>query len=354
MRTISAWSWCCFSILAAGCDPATDGEATDKDTETVDTASGGGDDDTWRSSGTGAAYFADGSQDNSQFVLELARATPPRDGFAYFGFVSADGGELIPLGEITVNGEDVLFSGDVGTNAIVAGISHFEAWHSEGDGSTPDGEPAWAGDLNPTVFDVIQALLISNPATPGGDGSLRALETRVEFVRDECLAAVGAGLSSNEVATVGEKVANAIEDPPDDWDDDRTDEFFDESLAIEGNDDDDGAGLVELIFADFGDVVAAIDADDPIRINIEEAYDGVAFTDFWAIRAASNAQSVAATGSTGESKLSDAAEQLDWTLLGHDVNGDGLIDEATEVGLDWAIDRISQMAQMDVAAVQGE
>lgn len=343
--------WLSLILLAVACDPESGDGTTDTDSGTVDTAEGGGDEDTWRASGTGAAYFADGAQDNSLFVLELSRATVPRDGFAYFGFVSAEGGSLIPLGEITVNGEDVLFQADIGTNAIVDGISHFEAWHTDGDGSVPAGEPVWAGNVNPTVFSVIQDLLISNPATPDGDGSLRALETRVEFVRDECLAAVGAGLNDGEFGTIAEQIANAIEDPADDWDDDGDDEFFDSELAIQGNDDDEGEGLVELIFADFGEVVAAIEADDPIRTNIEEAYDGVQFTDFWAVRAAGDAQTAAGRGTLGEQNLADAAEALDWTLLGYDANQDGILDESTEVGLDWAIDRISQMAQMDVVTV---
>jgi hypothetical protein len=342
-------------VASVACTPDGETGSTDKDSDAADTAEGGGDVDSWRASGTGTAYFADGIQDNSLLTVEMQRASPPADGYAYHGFVSTEGGTLIPVGEITVNGEDVIFTADINSNAIVDGISHFEAWHSDGDGSTPAGDPVWSGDVNPTVFAVLRALLITNPATIDEEGSLRALETRVEYLRDECLAVDGAGLSDKEISALAERVANAIEAPAGDWDDDGTVARFDDSLSIEGDDSSGESGLVELIFADFGAAVDAIDPTDPIRENISEAYDGVQFLDFWAIRSAADAQAAAAIGgSSAEAKLADVAEQLDWTLLGYDVSGDGVLDENTEVGLDWAVARVSQMARMDIVTATAE
>jgi hypothetical protein len=316
-----------------------------------DTASGGGEQDNWRASGTGVAYFTDGASDASLFRLSLSRALPPRDGFAYYGFVGTSAGDLIPLGEIPVNGEDVDFQADVGIDAIHEGLSHFEAWHTDGSGDEPGGDPVWEGDVDPTVYETIQRLLIANPDTPSGEGSLRALETQLEFLRDEAQAAADGGLSISELKLVGEKIGNALEDPPVDSNDNGKDDMYEGLLHVEGDDSKGDDGYVELIFADFNAVVAAIDPRDPLRVYIDDAHDGVGFTDYTV--ATFSVPGARATGNTdtasvAESFLDDVAEDMTHCLEGYDADGDGVIDPQVEVGIDWSIDRVSYMAQMIV------
>src|SRR4051812_22504206 len=86
-----------FTIFV-GCT-GTDKAATETD-GTGDDSGAGGSGTTWRAEGSGSAYFADGSEDDSLFHLEVSRAAPPRDGEAYYGFVSRGGADPIALGEI--------------------------------------------------------------------------------------------------------------------------------------------------------------------------------------------------------------------------------------------------------------
>jgi hypothetical protein len=323
-----------------------------------DTAAGGGELENWRASGTGTAYFTDGASDGSLFRLSLSRALPPRDGYAYYGFVGASGGEVIAVGEISVNGEDVDFQADVGMNAIMEGLSHFEAWHTNGSGDAPEGDPVWAGDVDTTVYDVIQRLLIANPDTPTGEGSLRALESQVEYLGAEAQAAADGGLTIGELQLIGEKIGNALEDPPVDSNDDGKDDVFPDTLAIEGDDTKGDDGYVEIIQADFQAVALALDLRDPkavaIRELIDDAYDGLDFTDYtvktFAVPGARSTGNTD-TASVAESFLDGVAEDMANCLTGYDADGDGVIDPQVEVGIEWTIDRVSYMAQMPVNAV---
>lgn len=348
------------SLVVVGClvglAACTEEGAAGKETSEIgkDTAAGGGEQENWRASGTGAAYFTDGESDSSLFSLSMTRALPPRDGYAYYGFVSTAGGELIPLGEITVNGEDVEFTAEVGVNAISEGLSHFEAWHTDGGGNEPSGYALWEGDVDTTVYEVIQRLLIGNGDTPGGEGSLRALEAQVEYLAAESDAASNGGLTIGELLLIGEKIGNALEDPAVDSNNDGNDDVFPDTLHIEGDDTKGDDGYVELIFADFQEMALVLDPLDPIRGYIDDAYDGVQFTEYTvktfaapAARSTGNTDTV----SVAESFLSSVAEDMTNCLTGYDANEDGEIDPQVEVGIEWSIDRVSYMAQMAVSTV---
>ncbi|MBM4393615.1 MAG: hypothetical protein FJ090_21020 [Deltaproteobacteria bacterium] len=342
-------SWLMMLPLVA-CTGEEGKEGDTADTGEEDTAGGGGELDNWSASGTGDAYFADGEEDNSLFTLAMSRATEPREGEAYYGFVSAADGVLVPVGEIGVNGEDVDHSFDIGENAIIAGYSHFEAW-ANATGEAGEGDAVWLGDVDPTIFTVIQEMLIASSATPDGQGSLRALESHTEFLVEQAAGAASAGLTDEEVGSLCEMIGNALEDPAVDSDDDGDVETFTNVMAVQGTDD--GYGYVELIFDDLGEANDVVDPNDPIHANIEQAYDGVQFTEFWAERAASDAHRGASVG--GDSalrRLEDVAEQLSWTLVGNDIDEDGVLEYDTEGGLDYSVDQVSQMAQLPIEAAR--
>ncbi len=343
--------------VLVGCPGPGDSGKDTADGQSEDTASGGGQQDNWSPAGSGMAYFADGDTDNSLFTLELAGANPPRDGEAYYGFVRAGAdGDPVALGEIQVNGEDVQFTSDIGENAILAGYSHFEAWASDGDGDEPDGDAVWEGQVDTTVYDVIQRLLIANPDTPSGEGSLRALETQLEYLRDESAAASSGGLTMSELALVGEKVGNALQDPTVDSNNDGDDDLYPDTLAVHSDDEKgSGEGFVELIQADFGAAAAVVDPLDPIRTYIEQAYDGLDLTEYTVKTfSADSARDTgsASTQAVAENLLDDVSEQLVLCLEGGDVNEDGVVDPQVEVGIEWAIDQTSQMASMTVGVVR--
>ncbi len=341
---------CSFLVLAlVACTEDVVKDDNAGDTGGEDTAGGGGTADTWKASGTGSAYFGDGSADNSMFTLQMSRAYEPRDGEAYFGFVSTGGSDWVEVGEILVNGEDVDYTYDIGSNAIIAGYSHFEAW-ANSTGEVGEGDPVWAGNVDPTVFDTIQGMLIASTATPDGQGSLRALESHLEFLIAEAGSAEGAGLTDAESATLCEKIGNALQDPPEDSDGDGTVETYDDVLAVQGDDGEGGFGYVELIIEDLGVANAVVDPLDPIHSHIEQAYDGVQFTDFWAEKAAADARAGAnSSAASALTKLAEVVEQLSWTLVGADIDEDGVLEEDTESGIDYSIDQVSQMARMEVA-----
>jgi hypothetical protein len=342
----------CVAGLAACTEEKKGGSETAEGQE--DTAGGGGEQENWRASGTGVAYFTDGESDGSLFRLSLSRALPPRTGYAYYGFVSGADGDLIALGEISVNGEDVDFQAEVGVNAITEGLSHFEAWHTDGDGSKPEGDAVWAGDVDTTVYSVIQRLLIENSDTPDGSGSLRSLESHLEFLGAEAQAAAGGGLTISELQLIGEKVGNGLEDPAVDSNNDGDDDVFADTLHVQGDDTKGDDGYVELIESDFQAMAAVLDPRDPIREYIDDAVDGVQFCEY-AVKtfAAPAARSTGNTDTTNvaESFLDSVAEDMEHCLTGYDANGDGVIDPQVEVGIEWTIDRVSYMAQMVVDAV---
>lgn len=342
-------SWFVMLGLAA-CTGNEGKEGDTADTGGEDTAGGGGELDNWSASGTGDAYFADGERDNSLFTLTMSRATEPREGEAYHGFVAASDGVLVPVGEVTVNGEDVNYTFDMGENAIIKGYSHFEAW-ANATGEAGEGDPVWTGDVDATIFTTIQSMLIASTETPDEQGSLRALESHVEFLIEQAAGASSAGLTDEEVGTLCEMIGNALEDPAVDSDDDGEVETFDDVMAVQGTDD--GYGYVELIYEDLGEANDVVDPTDPIHTNIEQAYDGVQFTEFWAERAASDAHSGAsAGGDSALTRLDDVAEQLSWTLVGADIDEDGVLEYDTEGGLDYAVDQVSQMAQLPIEAAK--
>ena len=92
------------ALLAGGCSDKGGGSGSDTGgTGSGDDGgggSGGGDGGpTWRPSGLGTAYFADGSEDGSLFHLEMQAVPGPRDGEAYYGWLLDADGESIALAD---------------------------------------------------------------------------------------------------------------------------------------------------------------------------------------------------------------------------------------------------------------
>lgn len=335
--------------LIWGCTSTGDAADGAKDGNGDDTASGGGSGEEWRAAGSGTAFFADGSEDNSLFRLQLNRCMPAREGEGYYGWVSKDGADAESVGEIVVNGDTVDFSSDIGANAIIGGYNHFEAWASEDD-EIGTGELLWQGDVDPTVYSVIQRLLIASPDTPDGQGSLRTMESEIETLSGSAKALVDDSPSLPDLQAAAESIANGLQEPAADLNDDGTVSAISDFIAIRGENSQHDGGLVGLVDADLQAVAVAIPPGTPIRDYIDDGYDGLDIVYLWAHDAWSKAAVAAnsAAESTADVKVSAAIVSMDTAIYGEDTNLDGIIDVATEGGLDRAVHWISRMAYMQI------
>jgi hypothetical protein len=331
--------------LAVGC---TGGSADGKD-DTADTeedTGGGGTGDLWRASGSGVAYFLDGSGDNSLFHMELTRCTPPAEGEAYYGWVSRGGEDAIALGEITVTNEEVYFEADIGENAIIGGYDTFEAWATDNGGTAREGTLLWQGQVDAVVYDVIQNLLISSDATPDGQGSLRSVESAVQALRNAGQEVVDAGFVQSEFQAAGEAIANGLEGTSEDHNDDGTVSTLPDQLGVLSD-----GGYIDLILSDLDAATLQVDPGNPIKDYINYAYDCTQAIETHARYAAVSADvvSICLSEDSCESRMLDALTELGYALDGQDLNEDGTIDLLTEGTIECALSYVSEMVQMAVS-----
>ena len=167
-------SWILMLLVACNGGDGGKSESANDSGNTTDTGGGGGSVDNWLPAGTGYAWFVDGTTDNSVLHLEMVQVRAPRDGEAYYGWVSKAGADPLPVGEIAVSGEELVFEGEMGTDAVLEGYDTFEAYATDNGGTSPDGTLLWAGAVDPTIFGVVRELLVESSATPDGLGSLRS------------------------------------------------------------------------------------------------------------------------------------------------------------------------------------
>jgi hypothetical protein len=340
-RSVIVLFWLGF---ASGCTGAPDDKGDPTETGLDDTG-GGGTGSLWRAAGSGTAYFADGSVDNSLFHLELTRCVEPREGEAYYGWVSKAGLEPIGLGEITVDAEEVYFEGDIGVNAIIEGYDTFEAW-AGADAATAQesGTELWAGRVDTVVYDVIQTLVIASDDTPDGQGSLRSVETAVQALRDEGQTALDATFDQDSFTATCEGIANALEGVDEDRNDDGTTSTIPDQFGVLNE-----GGYIDLILADLTAASAQVDPGNPIKDYANYAYDCAQNIETHALIASIDADvgSVCLSEETCDIRLQDALTELDYALDGEDVDENGSID-LLEGTIECAIGYVSQMAQMTV------
>ncbi|MDP2312817.1 MAG: hypothetical protein Q8P41_07920 [Pseudomonadota bacterium] len=341
-RSLIRWTVVVGTLV--GCDgPAEEGKDT---AASEDDTGGGGTGTLWRPAGEGTAYFADGAEDNSLFHLELSRCNEPREGEAYYGWVSKGGEEPIAVGEITVAGEEVYFEYDIGVNAIIQGFDTFEAWATDNGGTARDGEQLWVGEVDPVVYGTIQTLLIASPDTPDGQGSLRSVETAVQDIRVRGQEAVDAPFDLESFQDDAEAIANALEGTSEDLNDDGTVSVIEGQLGVLND-----AGYIGLILLDLDAASAQVDPGNPIKDYVNYAYDCTQAIESHARAAAIDADvtTICLAESSCESRMADVLVELEYALTGEDINEDGVLDELTEGTIECAISYVSQLAQMTVA-----
>lgn len=337
--------------VASGCviDTNKDGETPTDDTG--DTTGGGGNNtDTWHPRGGGKAYLLDGTLDHSLFTVELTRVTEPAEGQHYYGWLMGGDSGDIALGEIVVDGEQVIFEHELGLNGFLAGYTIFEAYMAETQPVAPgEGEIVWRGELGQEAIGVLTELLIESPDYPSHEGSLRAIETTVELIRDYATAGIDTLEDVNALQSKGEAVANAIKREALDRNGDGTVQQISEiNLGLLGDE-----GHVGLIIEDLNAAFTAFggqQADEEVRNALDDAYDCVENIEDHALDAYTYAGTVTVCGAATSCRnfLYSTSDSLQLVLVGEDLDEDGSI-SPTEGTVECAIEHISRLMAFDVA-----
>ena len=341
------WKLWLLAGLAACTGGAGTGENKNDDSSAQDdTGGGGGSGDNWGPSGTGYGWFVDGAEDNSVFHLEMAATRAPRDGEAYYGWVTKAGEEPKPVGEIVVTGEDLIFEAELGFNAVLEGYDSFEAWATDNGGTAAEGTRLWSGQVDPEIYSSIQNLLVASTTTPDGQGSLRSLEGYIERMQNSINDTVAATDDLSALHNEAERVVNAIEGTEHDVVGDGSVEMYDWQFSVLGN-----AGYISLILADISTVSAQVPPTDEIKEFGNHAYDCTELIETKVEAASRNAGTATAAGAptTAETQLAKAVESLGFALNGEDGEDEGEdIDPITEGTLECAIFYVSEMMRMPV------
>lgn len=307
---------------------------------------GGTDGESWRASGTGIAYLVDGAEANSLFHLEINNGSAPRSGFAYYGFLSGGSAGTVSLGEITgADNGTFVFESDIGFNGLTDGMDTFEAYMAESEDAATSGELVWSGQINPDLRSAYQQLLIADPETVDGSGSLRSIAITAQAAQD--LVTEALGLSDLEgIKTRGETISNGLQGLDEDLNDDGAVSTLEgvHPILREG-------GGIEMVLDDLTTASLSVEPGNPVKDLANYAYDCTqrieGFTQYAANRA--GVASVSASTGAAQEKLVEAQESLDFALNGEDENSDGEIDPIDEGTIDCAITFVSQMAYMDVS-----
>lgn len=349
----------CISITivsAAGCSPSAETK-----TDTADDAGddgggsggsgGSGDVDTWRPSGLGTAYFADGEQDGSLFHLEMQAVPTPRDGESYYGWLESASGDRIALGVIPVAGSDVVFEYELGLNALLDGYSRFEAFAGSGADADVAGEALWLGTVDAELEDAYSQLLLSTPEVPGAEGSVRAIQTTIEAALALAQDTIDNPPELNQLHNRGERISNAITGLGEDLVPDGSANSITDTHPILGE-----GGGADLVLRDLDQASASVEPLHPVKDLANWSYDCTQEVERHTGDAAS--QAAIATRATsieqGQQRMLNLIESLNFAIAGEDQNEDGSVDPISEGALTCAVDFINQMAFMEVGVPSQE
>jgi len=314
---------------------------------TDDTGGGGGGGASWNPSGRGEAWLLDGEEDNSMFQLEIEYVPQPAEGDGYFGWLSGEGNEALSLGPIDVLDDGVVRAQvELGFNALVAGYDRFDAYaHSDASTAQTDGIHLWTGQVDEDLKAAYEQLLISAESTPGGEGTLRAVETTTETVQLYLQETLGLK-SLGEVHTRAEAAANAIQGTEEDIDGNGSVATMDGTMAILGE-----AGLIEQVLSGLDLASEAVEPGHPVKDLANWAYDCSQRIESYAEEAYTRARiaTACASSSSCDDNLIDADANLTLALEGQDLDEDDVVELIDEGTIDCAIYYVSRMAVMEVS-----
>jgi hypothetical protein len=349
-RKMLALSIALGTLLAGGCGDKAGGGGDDTGGGGEGDGGGGegggsGGGDTWRPSGLGTAYFADGSEDGSLFHLEMQAVPDPREGEAYYGWILNADGESIALGEIPVSGPDVTFEADVGLNALLAGYNRFEAYAGSGDDANVSGEALWVGTVDPTLQDAYQQMLLSTEEVPGQEGSARAIQTTIEAAMALAQDTLDNTTDLVQLKNRGERISNALSGEEEDLLVDGSANSIDDVHPILGE-----GGGADLVLRDLDQASASVGPGHPVKDLANWSYDCTEEVARHADDAAAQAAIATAVASVdqGKQRMQNVIESLQYAIDGEDQNEDGSVDPIDEGALTCALGFINQMAFIEV------
>lgn len=344
-----------LSALLA-CDPAEE-KKEDTASETADDSNADTEDTSppWVPTGDGTAYFLDGLQPNSLFTLEMSIVTPPPEDDSYTSYLVGDGVTEIYLGPVPVTETTLFWQSEANLNALANGYNRFEIRL----GST--GDPVYAGQVDPVVEQTYQRLLISSPATPDGDGSLREIQQTLQALinHHDALLAIDGDVPA---LTAGvEKTLNTSLVIEDDYDKNGTVEQLGDYLPLIGENLAEAYALDNLrnlVLEDLRQASTAahqISPTHPIKDLANYAYDCTQLVGTYVQETTDELYSVA-NGFTLEEtaikeRISTSNQYLQYAFEGYDINEDGAIDDFTEGTINCSIYYISKFAYMEVEVV---
>ena len=271
--------------------------------------------------------------------------TAPREGEAYYGWLSAGGASPVSLGEIPVVGEDVLFDAELGFDGLLGGYDTFFAVAAPAGSPTQEGEALWAGQVDPKMYAVIQELAIASTSTEDGDGMLRAMETDLEALIDAAQRGVDATMSVDEHHELAEGLYNGITGANADLDDDGVKTEFDSQDPLLG-----AKGWVERVLSGLDVLSASVEPGDPVKYFANYAYDCTQRVESHAEFAAASAGvgAVCASSEACDAKLEEIKYELEIARDGTDLDGDKQVDRIDEGTVECALYYVGQMARMRV------
>ncbi|HJN77958.1 MAG TPA: hypothetical protein QGF58_28845 [Myxococcota bacterium] len=319
------------------------------DSGVVDDSGGGGGNqgDTWRARGKGSAYLLDGSQDHSLFSIELTSCMEPREGEAYHGWLTG-GSSPIYLGEIPVLDDIVLHEVELDLNAFENGYTTFQAYVSDEVPSAPgEGEILWYGEIPASAVEILEDLLVSSPESD--EGSLRAMETTAEAIRDYGQAASDGFTDIDTFRSEAEAVRNGIAGEEEDVDNNGSVSTISGlEVALIGDN-----GQSAVILEDFQEAFIAFggdSADEDIREALDVGYDCIQRIELHAEEAYSLAGTATVCGAESScvGLMNRVIEELDYAIEGEDEDEDGTV-ELDEGTIDCAIEYMSRLMAFEVA-----
>jgi hypothetical protein len=339
----------CISLLCA-CT-ATDGSGSKDQGNDTGIGSDTGEEvvDTWRAKGNGYAYLLDGQDDHSLFRLEIQGTLVPRQGYSYYGWLmgGSDGYKL--MGPIPVSVSEVEFEFELGVNGLLNGYRQFKVFqHDEVPLNPGVGDPVWAGEMSEESLILVQGLIGGSGAADVG--SLRATETAVETIIEAAQDAIDNFTVLPDFNADAEAISNAVTGVEVDVDQNgqvSTIDGVEKGIVGENS-------HVEDIFTELGnafDAFGGVEAEEHIRLAIGNAYDCVQRVESHALRAQSYAGVATVCASQGpcESTMRIVLEELGMSLVGEDLNDDGVVDQEDEGTIECGIDYISRLVGFPVS-----
>jgi len=311
--------------------------------------------DLWRAKGTGFVYLLDGTDDHSRVVVEVGGTLTPRETEGYYGWLLGGRTGHLSMGPFDVVEGEVSFSEEHGFNLFDDGYASFASYVSESAPVSPgNGTPLWGGAIPEEALTAVTSLLVESATAPGGEGSLRSVETALESIRAVAQAGIDDFVDLPTCANTTEAIYNAIGASSENiGGSDEVSVIPGIELGIASTDSAE-VTHVSLVFEDLTTAFYALggttDIEDFHREAIDKAHDCIERVQAHADAARDHALVAScAAQSCCEGIFNNIIEDLTLALDGEDVDGDGAVDLENEGTVECGIEFVSRLIGFPIA-----